>query len=174
MWRACTTRKKRTAAAMPTVRRARPDDVPALGRLGALLVAVHHGFDPDRFIAPGPQTERGYGGFLRGELARDGALVLVAEVEGQVVGYAYASLEGSDWMALRGPAGVLQDLVVDPATRRQGIGRRLLEAAVEALVAMGAPRLVLSTAEKNHDAQRLFAAAGFRPTMIEMTREVGG
>jgi hypothetical protein len=31
---------------------------------------------------------------------------------------------------------------------------------------------VLQTAEKNAGAQRLFASAGFRTTMLEMTREV--
>ena len=37
--------------------------------------------------------------------------------------------------------------------------------------AKGAPRVVLSTAEGNKAAQRLFARAGFRRTMIEMTRD---
>jgi RimJ/RimL family protein N-acetyltransferase len=36
----------------------------------------------------------------------------------------------------------------------------------------GAPRVVLSTAARNARAQRLFASAGFRDTMIEMTREL--
>jgi ribosomal protein S18 acetylase RimI-like enzyme len=154
-----------------TIRPARPDDAGALGRLGALLVAVHHGFDAARFIAPGPGTERGYGRYLASQLGRDDALVLVAEREGEVVGYAYAGVEGNDWMALRGPAGVLYDIVVDERHRGKGVGRRLLDAALEALAARGAPRVVLSTATKNQAAQRLFERAGFRPTMLEMTRE---
>jgi ribosomal protein S18 acetylase RimI-like enzyme len=157
-----------------TVRPATPADAPALGRLAALLVALHHGFDPDRFIAPGPGTERGYGGFLVRELQRADALVLVAERREAVVGYAYAALEGNDWMALRGPAGVIHDILVDPEHRREGVGRQLLQAALEALARRGAPRVVLSTATQNDAAQRLFATAGFRPTMIEMTREAGG
>jgi ribosomal protein S18 acetylase RimI-like enzyme len=75
-------------------------------------------------------------------------------------------------MALRGPAGVMYDIVVDPAHRRQGVGQLLLEATIDALKARGAPRVVLSTAEKNHAAQRLFDRSGFRRTMIEMTREL--
>ena len=76
-------------------------------------------------------------------------------------------------MSLRGPAGVLQDIVIDPAHRGQGIGRLLLDAVLAALDARGAPRVVLSTAEQNVPAQRLFARAGFRRTMVEMTRELG-
>jgi ribosomal protein S18 acetylase RimI-like enzyme len=72
-----------------------------------------------------------------------------------------------------GPAGVLYDLVVDPARRPEGIGRMLLDATVAALVTHGAPRVVLSTAQRNEAAQRLFAFAGFRRTMVEMTREPG-
>jgi len=34
-----------------TIRPASPADVPAIGRLGALLVKTHHDFDPQRFIA---------------------------------------------------------------------------------------------------------------------------
>ena len=74
-------------------------------------------------------------------------------------------------MSLRGPAGVLYDIVVDPAHRGQGVGRELLDATLEALKVKGAPRVVLSTAERNESAQRLFTRAGFRRTMIEMTRE---
>ena len=155
-----------------TIRSATTNDADALGRLGAQLVALHHNFDRDRFIAPGPGTERGYGGFLESELKREGVIVLVAEETGRVVGYAYAGLEGHDWMALRGPAGAIYDLVVDPTRRGKGIGRMLLDDTLARLSALGAPRAVLSTAVGNENAQRLFAAVGFRPTMIEMTREL--
>jgi ribosomal protein S18 acetylase RimI-like enzyme len=89
-----------------------------------------------------------------------------------VIGYTYAGVEGNDYMALRGPAGVFYDIVVDPAHRQQGVGRMLLDATLKALKARGAPRVVLSTAERNAPAQRLFDGAGFRRTMIEMTREL--
>ena len=156
-----------------TIRRARLEDEAALGRLGEMLVALHHGFDAARFIAPGPGTRRGYGEFLIGETRRADAFVLVAEMDGAVAGYLYAASEGRDWMSLRGPAGVVYDIVVDPERRREGVGRRLVEHALEALQAMGATQVVLSTATQNAAAQRLFAAAGFRPTMTEMTQDLG-
>ncbi|HZC15602.1 MAG TPA: GNAT family N-acetyltransferase [Caulobacteraceae bacterium] len=154
------------------IRSASVADQSALGRLGALLVEAHHQFDADRFIAPTPRTEEGYGRFLVGQIGHEGAMVLAAAEERVgVVGYAYAALEGPDWMALRGTAGVIYDIIVDPDHRRRGIGQRLLNEALAALKALGAPRVVLSTAHQNATAQSLFAKAGFRPTMIEMTRE---
>jgi ribosomal protein S18 acetylase RimI-like enzyme len=155
-----------------TIRPATRADVPALGRLGALLVRTHHDFDPLRFVAARPDTERGYGSWLGSQTKEPDVIVLVAERDGEVVGYTYAGIEGYDYMALRGPAGALHDIIVDPAQRGHGIGRRLLEATIAALKAKGAPRVVLSTAEQNDAAQRLFASAGFRRTMIEMTKEL--
>jgi ribosomal protein S18 acetylase RimI-like enzyme len=103
-------------------------------------------------------------------LGKPDVVVLVAELQGRVVGYAFGGIEGPDYMALRGPAGVVYDLVVDPTHRRSGIGSMLLERMVAALDRRGVPQIVLPTAEKNEAAQRLFARMGFRRTMIEMAR----
>jgi ribosomal protein S18 acetylase RimI-like enzyme len=100
-------------------------------------------------------------------------VILVAERNNEVMGYTYGGVEDYDYMALRGPAGVLYDIVVDPAHRGHGVGRMLLDTTLAVLAARGAPRVVLSTAVQNESAQRLFARAGFRRTMIEMTRELG-
>ena len=137
-----------------------------------MLVRTHHDFDPQRFLEATPRTAEGYGSFLGSQLDEPAIIILVAERDGEVVGYTYAGVEGNDYMSLRGPAGVLHDIVVDPAQRGHGVGRMLLDATIEALRKRGAPRVVLETAEKNEEAQRLFDRAGFRRTMIEMTREL--
>lgn len=162
------------ATSAATIRRARAEDLETLGRLGALLVKLHHDLDPERFIAATPRTMDGYASYLGTQLDNPDVIVLVADRDGHVVGYTYAGIEGTDYMALRGPAGALYDIVVDPAHRGQGIGTKLLDATLAALEARGVPRVVLSTAEGNESAQRLFARLGFRRTMIEMTREMKG
>lgn len=161
-----------TNAPAVTVRPATPADLPAIGRLGALLMRMHHDLDPQRFIGTPPHVETGYASFLGGQLGKPDIVVLVAEREGRVIGYGYAGIEGTDYMALRGPAGVMHDLMVAPEHRGQGAGRMLIDALLAALKARGAPRAVLSTAYRNSSAHPLFARAGFRPTMIEMTREL--
>lgn len=157
-----------------TVRPATREDLPALGRLAASLVRLHHEFDPQRFMPATPRTQYGYASWLGSQLEEKSVIVLVAEREGEVLGYTYSGVEGPDWMSLRGPAGVLHDIVVDPGHRGQGVGRQLLEATIAALEARRVPRVVLHTAARNEGAHRLFERAGFRRTMIEMTRERGG
>ena len=156
----------------PVVRRATPADLPGIGRLGALLVEEHHDFDPRRFLAAMPGTPEGYASFISTQLEDPDKAVFVADDSGDVIGYAYAAVEGYDYMSLRGPAGVLHDIIVAPEHRGRGVGRLLLDAALEFFRSRGVPRVVLSTAEQNEAAQRLFARMGFRRTMIEMTREL--
>jgi ribosomal protein S18 acetylase RimI-like enzyme len=159
-------------SAVPIVRSATSADLPKIGRLGALLIAEHHAFDSRRFLAAKQRTPTDYASFLGTQLDDPDVAVLVADRDGDVIGYAYAAVEGYDYMALRGPAGVLHDIVVDPEQRGRGVGRLLLHATFAYVKSRGAPRLILWTAEQNELAQRLFARAGFRRTMIEMTREL--
>jgi ribosomal protein S18 acetylase RimI-like enzyme len=157
-----------------SVRRATPSDLQSIGRLGALLVKEHHGFDPQRFLAARPGTPEGYASFISTQLEDTDKAVLVADNDGDVIGYAYAAVEGYNYMALRGPAGVLHDIIVDPEHRGRGVGRLLLGSMLEFFRSREVPRVVLSTAERNEAAQRLFASTGFRRTMIEMTLELDG
>jgi ribosomal protein S18 acetylase RimI-like enzyme len=154
------------------IRRATREDIPSLGRLGAMLLRTHYEFDHDRFMAPGDQTEAGYGWFLGTQMRDADAVVMVAERERRVLGYVYAALEPQSWKELREAAGFIHDVAVDEDGRRTGAGTALIEAAVAWLRERGAPRVMLWTAERNGEAQRLFVRLGFRRTMIEMTREL--
>ena len=157
----------------PEIRRSTTADAPAIGKLGALLMEMHHAMDPARFLPVTSQTADRYGEWVASQMANPDVVVLVAEREGQIIGYAYGGMEGIDYMALRGPAGVLYDIVVDPAARDTGVGSMLLQSVLLELNSLGATQVVLSTAWQNEGAQRLFARAGFRRTMIEMTRDGG-
>ena len=160
-----------TEAPAPTIRPATREDLPQIGVLAALLVQTHHEFDPLRFFPATGDTPEHYANFLGSQLGDPDTVFLVADAAGRIAGYTYAALEGYDYMALRGPAGVLHDIVVHPTYRGQGVGRLLLTTTIDQLMSRGAPRVVLFTAVENHAAQRLFSQSGFRPTMIEMTRD---
>ena len=125
------------------------------------------------FIVAGEHSGDALGARLMTALSalRPGGVTFEGVGGPKMVAAGLASLFPMSDIAVMGPAGVLYDIVVDPAHRGSGIGAALLTAVIEKLVTLGAPRIVLSTAVRNHSAQRLFERAGFRPTMLEMTRE---
>ncbi len=157
-----------------SVRPATRADLPAVARLAAKLVRLHHRFDPARFLCLEP-LEPGYEHFLGHELEDDDAVIFVAAARGErgerVLGYAYGRLEPRDWNELLDACGKLHDLYVDEEARGHGAASALVEAVVARLEAKGAPRVLLLSATPNVAAQKLFARLGFRPTMVEMTRE---
>lgn len=158
------------------VREALKADLPALARLGAGLARMHHRLDARRFFTV-PGMEAGYAWWLGKERRNPGAVVLAAVRRGrggseQVVGYAYGRLEPRDWNSLRDACGVGVDLVVVPGARGRGVGRALVEALCQALAARGAPRVVIEVAARNLRAQAVFGRLGFRPTLLELTREL--
>lgn len=154
------------------IRRAQRGDLGALGRLGAALLRVHHEFDRARFMTPGDDPEGGYAWFLGTQLAKRDVRVFVAERDAAIVGYVYAAVEPQSWKELRDEAGFIHDVVVEESARGAGIATALLDAAMAWLHGRDVPRVVLWTAHANEPAKRLFAALGFRPTMIEMTKEL--
>jgi ribosomal-protein-alanine N-acetyltransferase len=78
---------------------------------------------------------------------------LVAEVDGEVVGYAVASFAGD--------IAELQRIGVTPAARRTGIASALLDEVVAEAPGTGANRLLLEVREDNGGALAFYAARGF-------------
>ena len=72
--------------------------------------------------------------------------------------------------------GVLQfALSVDPANRRQGVGRALAEAALAEARRLGSRRVQLAVVESNRPALALFEAAGFeREGRLRAAAEIDG
>jgi len=151
------------------IRRADRRDLAPVSSLAGELVRMHHEVDPLRFLLV-DRVEEGYAWWFSRELERAEAVLLVACRGSVVVGYAYGTLEERDWNLLLDDYGAVHDVFVANDARRGGTGRELVVALVTALEQLGASRIVLSTMVSNEAAQRLFKRCGFRPTMLEMTR----
>ena len=139
--------------------------------MAAALVREHHRLDSQRFMLVEP-VEVGYRDWLGKEITRRGALILVAEEDLEIVGYAYGAMESRNWNDLLDACGKLHDVYVVEAARRRGIATQLVESMLLELKALGAPRIVLMSADGNRAAQGFFQSLGFRRTMIGMTREM--
>ncbi len=140
------------------IRPARPDDAPALARLYIQL-----GYPK------GNEAE-----VLPERLARIRALgdeLIVAEQEdGTVVGL--AGLHLVHVMHYPKPLGYITSFVTDQSVRRQGVGRKLLEAATEWARAKGCYRLSLTSAEHRSDAHAFYPASGIPMTGRRFSKDL--
>ncbi len=153
------------------IRSATPDDIEAAAVLGAQIVRLHHAANPERFFLI-DDVEKGYAWWLRQELDRAEAIVLVAELNLEIVAYAYGAIEERDWNLLLDRHGAVHDLFVVEAARRKGVGRAMVSAVIARLEDLGAQRIVTRTMVQNEAAQHLCKSLGFQPTMLEMTKEM--
>ena len=130
------------------------------------LVVQHEGYNSKRFsrLADAEQMEWFYGGQTQ---ATDAA-VLVAELDGKVIGFAYVQYEAKNYADLLENAAWLHDLYVDEAARGSKAGKLLIEKSIEIAKEFGAGKLILSVAAKNEFAKEFFERSGFRTTMFEM------
>ena len=84
---------------------------------------------------------------------------LVAEVEGETVGYVVADVTPTHGQRL----GHVKDIAVHPDRRGDGVGTTLLTHALTELTLQGADSVKLEVREGNDDAKRLYRAFGFEP-----------
>lgn len=155
------------------IRNARHEDLNAVGQLAGQLVRMHHDFDPTRWMLP-EGVEAGYARYFASQLGQTGTIILVAEDEehGEVVGYAYASLEERNWAELRDACGRLHDVFIAERARRHGLARSMLNECQRRLAELGASLVVTTTAWQNQTSQALIRSLGFRPAVIEMVRDL--
>jgi GNAT superfamily N-acetyltransferase len=145
---------------MATIDSPTMDDIPALAGLLACLFTQEADFRPDR-----EKQERG----LRLILASPGVgRVFTARDGGEVVGmvsllFTVSTAEGA-------PACWLEDMVVRPDRRGQGLGSLLLRHAVDYARANGFARVSLLTDQVNDGAIRFYQRHGFHLSAMTALR----
>ena len=152
------------------VRRATKDDAGKIAEFAAALAEQHIGYDPVRFsrLITRDGAERYYGS----RTVADNATVLLAEIDGRVVGFAYMEYEPVLYAELATRVAWLHDIFVEPDSRSAGAGNALIEALRNEAKNSGANKVLLSVAVKNSYAQQFFERSGFRTTMLEMMLDI--
>lgn len=140
------------------IRPVRPPDAPELARL------------LEEFNGP-PVDEAAARRRLRA--ARGIEHVLVAEPAGTPRGLAgFVSVRMVPWLSSDRPYAEVTELFVRPRWRRRGIGRALLRAAEELARQRGAEEVLVLTGLRNHAAQALYRAAGFRDYALALRKRL--
>jgi len=132
--------------AAPTIRSALPSDEAAWRRLW-------RGYCDFYGVAnmPDEVTSRTWKRILDPDSA---VMCIVAEVDGQVYGFANCVVHENTWETQ--PVCYLEDLFVTPPARGHGIGRALIEWLRNSMRAEGWARLYWHTREGNAQARRLY------------------
>jgi ribosomal protein S18 acetylase RimI-like enzyme len=99
--------------------------------------------------------------FLQDRLERNESTVFLADQGNATVGFAQLYQSFSSGAAA--PILILNDLYVVPESRRSGIGRWLVTAALKHAEDVKAARVTLSTGIDNFAAKALYDAVGFQP-----------
>ena len=107
------------------VRRADLNDAKKVGKLAHKLAVQHREYDPKRFsvFAEPEQMAEFYG---RQTQAHDAA-ILVAELENEIVGFAYLEFEARNYAGLLENAVWLHDIYIDESARGFNAGKLLIE-----------------------------------------------
>jgi len=135
-----------------SLRSLREDDFPAASRLVAEMGA-HRSPLPDRMDA----VERAYREIVR----RSTDASLLAEWDSTAVGICTVEIRST--LRRQAPEAWIPELVVTEQSRGQGIGRALLEGALQAARERGAARVALESGPQRVTAQSLYRSMGFQP-----------
>ena len=143
------------------VREATRQDVPAVVPIWAELMAIHARLDPF-FICCEGAAER-FAEYIAGNIDKDNWHVLVAEMDGQVVGYLQGSVETCPPVLVTRRYGNVHDMAVTETFRRRGVGRELVRQALSWFRSQGVTRFEVSMSIHNRTAKAFWQSMGFEP-----------
>lgn len=156
-------------AAPPAVRRATPDDVPAMATLNGVVQAQHRGALPQEYRPFDRDAVAAH--LLEVAPAR---LFWIAEIDGGAVGFVEVEVRSRPDNPFTVPLTVLDvhQLVVADDARRQGVGRALMAAVEAAAPGLGATAVRLEHRAFNTGAHEFYRALGYEVHTLVMRKPV--
>jgi ribosomal protein S18 acetylase RimI-like enzyme len=125
-----------------------------------LAIGDHHaGLGPAFAMRAGAESEARE--LLRALLRDPDTAAFLYEEAGRALGLCIARVDQAPPIAVETERGEITDLGVDPAVRRRGIGRALVEAALAWIGGRGVRRLEVRVAVRNPEGQAFWRALGF-------------
>lgn len=148
------------------IRQARQADLESVLDLWVEMMAFHAQLD--RRFRPSPDGREHFRDTLQEWIGDDRCCVLVAESNGQLVGYTIGRLAENPPVLEPRLYGHVSDICVTPAWRRRQVGRRLFIALRKWLQQRGCSTVQLHVAAQNPAAQAFWREMGFSPFTSRM------
>ena len=156
------------------IRPVEPKDESAIARLWQALSAYHESLDA-RLPPAVPGAAERYAARLVERRDDPFTRALVAEVNGQVVGYILgAVIDLHPDLFQHVDAGFIADIYVDPAFRRQGVARQLVRTMYRWFSKQGVQQVEWQVAATNAEGIRFWEAVGGEPIMVRMRASLDG
>lgn len=153
-----------------TIRRATLADVKRLVPLWQEMMSFHAQLDP-RF-RPAFDGAQYWAQNLKSWLRDENYCVLVAEAEGELVGYIIGSVRERIPVFTPAIYGFVSDICVASHMRRQGIGTRLFATLKEWFRKKGVRHIELSVAHRNPVSRAFWRKMGFEDYLHHMWSEI--
>jgi ribosomal protein S18 acetylase RimI-like enzyme len=146
-----------------SIRDATPQDIARVVQLWAEHVDFHAQCDP-RFLRK-EGSEDGFAQHLRAKLGESDYLLLVAEIDGEVVGFLNGELSAYPPCFEHRTHGFIDNLAVSPQRQRAGLGTTLLEKAMAWFSAKGVTTVEGRVLMSNPVATAFWQKTAFEPYM---------
>ena len=156
------------------IRLAEAEDIDAVAHLWEALVTYHRELDANLPPAAA-QGARRYARRLIDRLDDPMSRVLVADIDGKVVGYVLGVIvDLAPEMFAQDASGFLADIFVDADYRRGGVGSALVAALASWFHEKGLGYFEWHVAARNDDAVAFWRSLGGREVMLRMRAELDG
>jgi GNAT superfamily N-acetyltransferase len=151
------------------IRSLTPSELDLVAPVWASLLEHHGEVEPDLRTRPAAESWPMRRSEYESWLAHPDSFAVVAEEDGEPVGYAVAHVRGPDETWVTGErTAELETLAVLPGHRGTGIGGALMDAVEEELGRLGVEDMWVAVVAANTDALRFYERRGLRSYMHRM------
>ena len=151
-----------------------PADRPALAGFVAAIQEHERAAEPD--LKAGEKIAEPYVDMLIGAVTAQDGVIFIARAGDAAVGFAAAWIAEDDDPLLRDDArrhAYVSDIYVAEAWRRHGVASALLQAVEAAMRERSCRRLRICSKAGNEEALGCYAAYGFQPYEVILTKDIG-
>lgn len=149
-----------------TLRDATEQDIPQIVELSGLLADHHHKLDS--YWKPGSETKKTFGDMLKNDLEKEDVRWLVAEVDGQIVGYFSGEIKDAKPVISASKIGHISTAFVREEYRGKGIAKAAIETYLVWFRERGVSVAEIGVDSRNIEGVRAWEGLGFKEYMKKL------